>query len=99
MGPYSLSSNRNIQIVKEAFQAVMTRVARLPLTNAPPHEDEREHEEEQLAKPAPSANPPVLLADRTYASQILETDATPRRHSSPAVADKRRTTITPLSTI
>ncbi|CDF34449.1 unnamed protein product [Chondrus crispus] len=65
------------QDVKEAFQAVLSGVGRLPLTNGLEEDGEGEEDEDEVekeAKPAPKSKRPTILADGTYASQIAETE-------------------------
>lgn len=66
------------QDVKEAFQAVLAGVGRLPLTTVEEEEAEEDGDADEStakeAKPAPKTKRPTVLADGTYASQIAETE-------------------------
>ncbi len=73
--------------VKEAFEAVLEGVGKLPLSSAVEAEEADDPEEdEQSAAPRAQAKRPTVLADGTYASQIAETEVASK--SAVSVSEK-----------
>lgn len=60
--------------VKEAFEAILEGVGKLPLTSAVDPEDECENEDEPTVAPQTQSSRPAILADGTYATQIAESE-------------------------